>query len=285
MWTVEPPTLSAADAASACAKGIRDKNLKAKVSDAVPHFAANSAALQTAIHAQQLHTSAAGSYGVPGLTSIELKGLYKGQLSRANSKARHVYDHVVTNARYDLCSYCQHGAVTSLDHFIPLSLIPELGIDPWNLVPACDRCNKLLLDSFSAQGDEQMLHPYSVPSCLPSGTRWLRAAVHTGPTAAVTFHADPEPGLASSMRTRIINQFDRLKLGDLFKTVAARELSGTSRYLAAQFPGGQAAAVSAHLAELSADGFAADSNDRRGVMYEALAADAWYTTTGYEAVG
>lgn len=285
MWAVEPPTLTAGDAASACAKGIRDKALKARVDDAVFDFAVNSVTLQAAIHAQQLHASTTGAFPVPVLTDAELKGLYKGQLSRANSKARHIYDHVVTNARYDLCSYCQHGTVTALDHFIPVSLIPALSIDPWNLVPACDRCNKLLLDGFSMLADEQMLHPYSTPSCLPADTRWLHCTVHSGPIAAVTFHADPDPALPVDMRTRVVNQFDRLKLGDLFKVVAAKDLTGTRRYLAAQFPGGQSGAVAAHLIEISQDALAVDPNDRRGVMYEALAEDEWFINSGYEAVG
>lgn len=284
MWAVDPPTLTAAEAATACAQGIRNKPLKAIVSAAVTAFDSNSATLQTAIRAQQLHTSTRPSFPVPGLTDAELKGLYKGQVARARSKARYIYDHVVTNAKYDLCSYCQHGSVTALDHFIPISLIPELGIDPWNLVPACDRCNKLLLDDFSTMADEQMLHPYALPSCLPPGTRWLHADVHPGPTAAVTFHADLDATVPEDMRTRIINQFDKLKLNDLYTVITAKDLTGACRYLSANFPGGQHEPVAAHLAELSRVGFASDPNDRRGVMFEALAKNNWFTSTGYEAV-
>lgn len=282
MWAVNPPTLTAAEAATACAKGIRDKVLKANVNAAVPDFAANSAKLQADIHAQQLHTSTSASFPVLGLTGADLKSLYKGQVSRAKSKARHVYDHIVTNARYDLCSYCQHGTVTALDHFIPISLVPELGIDPWNLVPVCDRCNKLLLDGFSMLPEEQMLHPYASPSCLPEDTRWLHAKVHAGPGAVVTFHADPDPAVPKDMRTRIINQFDTLELGTMFKLLSTKEVAGIRRYLAAQFPGGQSDPVAAHLLEASQTGFASDPNDRRGAMYEALANNEWFITTGYE---
>lgn len=283
MWAVDPPTLTAADAASACAKGIRDKSLRAKVEDAKGDFAVNSASLQAAIHARQLHHSTSATYVVAGLTDDELKGLYKGQLSRLNSKARHHYDHVMGNALHGLCSYCQHGVVTALDHFIPITLTPGLAIDPWNLVPACDRCNKLLLDDFVAHPDEQQLHPYAHPAEVPLGTRWLRAQVHPGPVAAVTFHADPDLALPGSLRTRIVNQFNRLKLDDLFKVVAARELAGTCRNLSQNFPGGQASPVAAHLKELSEDGLASDPNDRRGVMYEALSQDEWFVNYGYEA--
>ena len=99
------------------------------------------------------------------------------------------------------------------------------------------------------------------------------------------FRADPDPALPAPLRTRIVNQFNRLQLHDLFKVVAARELAGTCRNLVQNFPGGQAGPVAAHLKELSDDGLAADPNDRRGVMYEALSHDAWFTSSGYEAAG
>lgn len=151
-------------------------------------------------------------------------------------------------------------------------------------MPACDRCNKLLSDDFSTMATEQMLHPYALPSCLPTGTRWLHADVHPGPTAVVTFHADPDPTVPQDMRTRIINQFGKLKLDELYKVITAKDLTGACRYLRANFPGGQSDPVAAHLAELSRLGFASDPNDRRGVMLEALANNNWFTSAGYEAL-
>lgn len=282
MWTVEPPSVTAAEGATASAKGIRNKALRARVSGAVTEFAANSAKLQADIHAQALHGANSSWYRVTGLSDAELKSLYKGQLSRQGSKARYVYDHVLANARHSLCSYCQYGVANSLDHFIPITVVPALAIDPWNLVPACDRCNKLLLDSFSNSATHQLLHPYADSPSLPTSTRWLRAHVHPGPEPVVAFLADPDSNLPPAVRTRILQQFEQLQLAVLFQVVSARELSGTRARLTELFPGGQTAPVAAHLAELSADALAADANDRRGVMYEALAADTWFTTTGYE---
>lgn len=282
MWTVKPPTLTAAESAAACAKGIRDAAMKARVGGASSDFLGNSIQLQGEIHGLALHQATSGQYRVADLTDDELKSLYKGQLSRQDSKARYVYDHVMGNATHNLCSYCQYGVANCLDHFIPITVVPGLCIDPWNLVPACDRCNKLLHDQFSSSAAEQLLHPYAHPAALPPGSRWLRAAVHAGPEPVVSFHADPDGAVDSKIRTRILHQFDRLQLGPLLQVVAARELSGTRRNLAGLFPGAQNQPVAAHLAELSADALAVDANDRRGVMYEALAADSWFTSVGYE---
>ncbi|WP_197025892.1 HNH endonuclease signature motif containing protein [Nocardioides sp. URHA0020] len=261
---------------------MRDKDLRARATKSVDQFQANSVTLQTAIHTQALHGVTSAQYKVAGLSDDELKALYKGQLSRQNSKARHLYDHVMSNALHSLCSYCQYGVANTLDHFIPITVVPGLAIDLWNLVPACDRCNKHLLDAFDYAAEHQMLHPYAMPASVPPSARWLRAAVHPGPVAAVSFHADPDSSLDDLTRARIIHQFTRLDLGVLFQVVAARELSGTCRNLAERFPGGKPQPVAAHLRELSDDALAADPNDRRGVMYEALATDEWFTTVGYE---
>lgn len=282
MWTVEPPTVTAAESAAACAKGIRDKAVRERVRGAVQVFDANSVMLQGDIHSQALHGADSSRYQVAGLSEDELKSLYKGQLSRQGSKARYVYDHMMANARHDLCSYCQYGVANSLDHFVPITVVPALAIEPWNLVPACDRCNKLLLDSFSSSATHQLLHPYAEPAALPAGMRWLHAHVHHGSEPVVAFHANPDSNVPPDVRVRILQQFEQLQLAALFQVVSARELSGTRARLTELFPGGQAEPVAAHLAELSADALAGDANDRRGVMYEALAADRWFTTAGYE---
>ena len=282
MWAIDPPNVTAAEGATASAKGIRERTLRARVGGSVTEFAENSDKLQADIHAQVLHGANSSRYRIAGLSDDELKSLYKGQLSRQGSKARYVYDHVMANARHSLCSYCQYGVANALDHFIPITVVPALAIDPWNLVPACDRCNKLLLNSFSTSATHQLLHPYANPASLSSSTRWLRANVHPGPQPVVAFHADPDSDLAPAVRTRVLQQFEQLQLDILFRVVSARELSGTKARLTELFPGGQSTLVAAHLAELSADALAVEANDRRGVMYEALAADSWFTSIGYE---
>lgn len=281
MWSVKPPTLTAAQSATACAQGVGNKEVRDRVKAAVPDIAANSALLQSDIYAQNLHAAAPSRFHVAGLTDTELKGLYKGQLARQGSKARHIYDHVMGNALHGLCSYCQYGQATSLDHFVPITVVPGLAIDPWNLVPACDRCNKLLRDTFSASPAGQLLHPYARPPVLEAQARWLYARVVASPEPVVAFHADPVASVTAPVRDRILAQFDQLELAKLFQVVSARELSGTRQHLTELFAGGPPEPVRAHLAEQAEDAFAAHRNDRRGAMYEALAADSWFVSGGY----
>lgn len=284
MWAVNPPTKTATEAVTDCAKNIGNRSLRDRVTKAIPEFTANSANLQADIHAHQLHLATRQSYPISNVTEEELKDLYK-RLRRPDGKARHIYDYLMANARHGLCSYCQYAVVTALDHFVPITVIESIGIDPWNLVPSCDRCNKNMLDEFPNQPDKQPLHPYSHPFSVSEDLRWLHARIHPGPTVAVTFFAAPDDSVSPLLRSRIVNQFDRLDLAPLYAIVAARELSGTCRLLASQFPGGQPDHVTEFLGELSRDGFASDPNDRRGVMYDALSRNEWFINGGYEATG
>lgn len=278
MWASPQPAVTAGESATACARGVRDPDLRKRVTGARREFLANSARLQTAAASDKLHEATAGDYLVPGLSLDELLWLYKAQLSRKNSPGRRaVYDQIMVGAPFGLCVYCRHSAATTLDHFVPKALVPGLSIDPWNLVPACSDCNHGLLDSFSQQPTEQMLHPYFMPQI----GRWLTASVdHTLP-AVVQFAATPDASLAPENQARIRNQFDKLDLGRRYSILCGSELSGLSRLLPARFSRTDPAEISAYLSEASHAAFETDRNDRRAVMYEALAADDWYCTGGY----
>jgi hypothetical protein len=277
MWAGRPPTITADESATACARGIRDKDLRRRVVDASPEFLANSTKLQTAAATDELHEAKASDYSVSDLSRDELLWLYTGQLSRKRGPGRGIYDQIMVAAPSGLCVYCLHSVATTLDHFVPKTLVPGLSIDPWNLVPACSDCNHSLLDNFSAQAAEQMLHPYFVPAI----GRWLTASIDHGQPVTVHFDATPDASLAPGLQARIRSQFERLRLGRRYSVICASDLVGLSRRLSARFDGAESSEVSAYLAELALLGFATDQNDRRAVMFEALAADGWYCAGGY----
>lgn len=57
------------------------------------------------------------------------------------------------------CAYCDAGGRVTQDHFIPLSAADCPGTVPWNIVPACGRCNgsKGRRDPFVWLSDQQRL--------------------------------------------------------------------------------------------------------------------------------
>ncbi|MGX9297758.1 HNH endonuclease [Tsukamurella paurometabola] len=280
MWAVDPPTCTVEESAKACANGIRDKELKANVNSAVPAFTQNSSDFQDRIHDQSLHQTKKSLYPIPGISDADLQKLYTGQLSRSGSKARRIYDAIKNNALHQLCSYCQYGMADTLDHFVPITLVHELAIDPWNLIPACIRCNKLLNDRFATAETDQLIHPYARPARDLLSTRWLRAEV-LDQTPVVAFRADPDRRIDATTRRRIVNQFETLHLGELYSVVSAREISGIIRTLNSRFAEDDRESVVEHLLEQSKLAFEGDVNDRRGAMYEALGRDEWFTSVGY----
>jgi hypothetical protein len=277
MWAINKPTVTAEDSARACARGIGDTALRQRVLDACPEFVRNSARLQAAAASDKLHEATAGDYPVSGLTRDNLLWLYTAQLSAKRRPGREIYNKIMRTGPTDLCAYCRHAAASTLDHFIPKTIVPGLSIDPWNLVPACAACNHGLRDNFSDKPAEQMLHPYFVP---PIG-RWLTASVDHRDPVTVRFAATPDPSLGPEIQARIRNQFERLRLGQLYNIVCGGELSGLSRRLSKLFGEAGPGEVSAYLSEVALLCFETDQNDWRAVMFEALAADEWYCAGGY----
>jgi len=270
MWAVDPPKLTAEATARACVQGMKDPQLKAAILAAIPRLSANSRSYQTSTTMDTLHQASPKHYPVPGVSDDQLRWTYRQRLARSRTPGRKAYDQLISAAPHGLCAYCRYGQAKTLDHFLPKANFASLAIEPWNLVPSCHQCNHHLGEAWSTDPNTQMLHPYSMPDL----GRWLRATVeHTTPVV-VTFFVDPEPSLDPILSSRIRTQFDRLDLANLYAVVSGQELSGLERRLPSLFA--DAGETSAFLLEIATSAFAADSNDRRGVMYEALGHDDWY---------
>jgi hypothetical protein len=215
---------------------------------------------------------------VQGLSDEQMRWIYNNRLARARTPGRRIYDQLMAAAPHGLCAYCRYGQASSLDHFLPKAVFASLSIEPWNLVPSCHECNHRLGGAWSTDPGNEMLHPYFMPKL----GRWLRAVVeHTTPVV-VTFFVDPESILDPNLVRRIRNQFDKLSLAKLYAIVSSQELSSLERRIPDHFNGPNE--VSAHLLEIAATAFAADPNDRRGAMYEALGCDEWYCASTFASI-
>ena len=281
MWSINEPTCSVTEIVIACSKSVLDPDLRTRVAASAADMAANTSILRSFAASDRMHEMSSADVPVVRLSSSELRGLYTRQLARIGSKARIFYEEILGGAKHGLCSYCRYGQADSLDHFVPKATVPELSVEPFNLVPSCSRCNHKLGSGYSSEPGLQMLHPYLE---FDLG-RWLRARVDEAADGVVRFYADPADALPEDLRGRIIAQFGLLGLSELYSVVSAQELSGLRKVLTDNFSSADPLAISAHLADVSAAAFRGDDNDRRGVMYEALADSEWYCAGGYETVG
>ena len=289
MWSVEPSDISVSTIAKDAAAKVRDKSLAKRLRGARPSLEANHAKYADEASSASSHEIAAEGYVVADVTDAEILWIYKQHMAKPTGGAREWYDALVAAARYELCSYCQHGQATTLDHYVPKALVGGLAIEPLNLVPACPQCNhKLLAYSPSARA-EQLFHPFyeSVDA------RWLYARVLEGEPVAIEFFVDPAPELDHETRVRVENQFNTLGLDLMYAAVSGRDLAEAKEALAGRAVSPEeppdarivavhsAAVASALLSETASIAFAVDPNSRRGAVYEALASNVWFCSDGF----
>jgi hypothetical protein len=278
VWSVEPPTFTVTETATLCVRGINNRGLADRVRAAHPVLTANSDRLRKAASDATMHTIT--EHSCPrgrDLSAKDMEWLYTAQLAKKGRPARAHYDRLLSSARHRLCSYCQYGAATTLDHVVPKSRVPALAIDPWNLVPCCADCNHTLGNAHSDRPDEQLLHPYAMP---PTG-RWLFARVREQIPVTLEFTAEPGAELPPLLQRRIRHQFRALELGAHFSQVVAQQVTSTNRILVRRLGDADPHTIRTHLRELADNEALADLNDRRAIVYEALADSDWYCREGF----
>lgn len=66
------------------------------------------------------------------------------------------------NHELSRCCYCNHNPVQCLDHFLPESQFNALAVNPINLVPSCDYCNKSKhhYKPLANNQSSVLIHPY-----------------------------------------------------------------------------------------------------------------------------
>lgn len=283
MWKVEPPHHTAAEVVHLCARGVRNAGFRRRTDESADVLQENSSAYQLEASRSACHTLVSTTtLQSPAVTAGEMKKLYSGQMARPNSPASAAYDRIMGKAPNGLCSYCQYGVATTLDHFVPKTTVPTLSIEPWNLIPSCKDCNHRMGSTFSESGEDEFLHPYFMPHV----GRWLRSSIERSYPVVAIFYADPSPDVGQGIRHRILKQFDALGLADLYSVVASGELieigaAVTDIWESSSPDSVRAHLVRAHLTEMAEKAAALSMNSRRSALYEGLAADDWYCSGGF----
>lgn len=82
--------------------------------------------------------------------------------SKGNFHAPLIYRLRRPTPRLSLCPACgEEGTPNTLDHYLPKDKFPEFSIHLMNLVPMCDTCQGIKLESFvDSSGQKKYLHPY-----------------------------------------------------------------------------------------------------------------------------
>jgi 5-methylcytosine-specific restriction endonuclease McrA len=274
---VSKPSDDAKQVFLACARRVRRRRLRAMLLRIAARVEQEALSFEEAAAAQRVHLITGHDSVGRGVTSREMRRLYKQQLVAREAPGRALYDRLLAAAPLGLCPLCAQGVAGTLDHYLPASKFPALAVVPCNLVPACGRCNTVKGNTISNVPGEQTIHPYfdNVERDI-----WLFATVVPGESPALQFFARPPPNWPSRLGVRVCHHFRVFQLGKLYAVLAASELAGIHHRLEALFMRGGPARVRKHLREEARSRRASHANSWQGAMYDALAQSDWFCTEG-----
>lgn len=274
------PNVTCAQVLKLCLDATSDAGLLARLRAISPYLDAAAATYDAQAVAETLNLiPRVASVGV--VTKDELIELYSGNMSASKGAARWVYDQIRNSAPHKKCPLCGIGTVAVLDHHLPKAKYPDLAIVPNNLVPACHFCNDTKRARFPKSQGDQTLHPYFDARLLTG--RWVKANLDKGPPLVLTYAASPPDNWSDIDRQRVQRHFIVCGLATTFTSNANDELSPLKERLVMLDERGGASAVQAYLEE-EALGYRSRPNCWQLSMYEALAADVWFASGGFQSI-
>ncbi len=273
---IHPPS----DVFLTCISRVKDKSLKARLEAVNLYVIAAATAFDIAAANAQLHNILSHTHVGERVrvTKDEMVAVYDSRMVPKESPGRHIYDEILTAPAQGLCPLCGQRDVSTLDHHLPKTHFPSLAVVPTNLVPSCSECNKVKLDIVPQTQEEQTLHPYYDDV---ENDRWLKAAVMESHPAALTFEVCPPATWGNVKSLRAANHFAVFKLGKLYSSQAATELSNISHYLMGVHSKAGTKGVRSHLVEMSTSCEKANLNSWQAATYRALSSNQWYCEGGF----
>lgn len=278
MKKLAKPTIKAKDVYNTCNSRVRNAGLRGRLDAFVNTVKLEERQFETAGKNAQLHAFPAFNLNGANVTRDELVKVYDDRMANQSGPGRHYYNLLRSSAPHDECPLCSHGVVKTLDHYLPKNEYPVLSVVPLNLVPACRDCNTEKLTYSSTSEDEMLFNPYYDNI---DGDIWLRAIVQETSPVALLFDVDAPNKWSRTLANRIRNHFEKLKLGELYSTQAARLLVEIKLEVGNIFAAAGTQAVREHLTEAATSREQANLNSWQSASYRALANNLWYCTGGF----
>lgn len=274
------PAITSADTLKLCASSIRDADLKNRLlqAEAVVEIAEQKYLAYG--EAAKLHTIRSTQNVVANFSGKEMERVYNGTFVKSR-KTRDAYAQLKKASVNDICPLCGQGTVRQLDHYLPITGFPVYGLTTVNLIPACSDCNKNKSTHTPSTAGEQTIHPYFDDV---DNEQWLFAEVVESIPAAVVFSVKVPRSWDNVQAERVRTHFRIFRLGALYTTHAAVEISNM-RYVLGKMaiapdPANQ---ISQYLKE-RADGCAhVYQNSWQRATFDALSDSEWFCAGGFNA--
>ncbi|MEU5407418.1 HNH endonuclease signature motif containing protein [Nocardia asteroides] len=258
---------------------MRNEDLCSRLIDAIETLEKNSKRYREAAEKGELWAKSPADFPVPSISDKEFEWLYTQKLVAQRSAGRKYYDQLLASALLGRCPYCNHNRVKTIDHFLPKKPFATLAIDPWNLVPCCQECNFVMLDSVATGIEDAGFHPYHEVIV----DSWLSVEIRNEDGAAAKFRPRCPADWSSHLKSRVRTTFRKLGLAEMYASAAGVAIAELHHQVSLLHRSGGDASVREHLKEAADSIEAVGPNSWRAVLYRGLAHDDWYCSGGFSA--
>lgn len=281
MRSLPKPDVSGAEVLQLCAASIRDLDLKERLLQVEAVVEAAEKLYRKHGEIAELH-AIKGTKTVGGIVSRkEIERIYNGTFVKS-SRTRSTYAKLKKACINDICPLCGQGTVHQLDHYLPITSFPDYGVTAINLIPTCSDCNKYKLIHVPANAGDQTIHPYFDEV---DDEQWLFGEVVESTPAAVRFSVNPPDHWDAVQVERLKTHFRIYRLGTLYATHAAVEISNMRHALKKMAATPDfAERIRQHLRERAESCSEVYENSWQRATFDALADSDWFCSGGFEAV-
>jgi hypothetical protein len=262
-----------------CIAGITAADLKKRLQDIRGDIEAGETTFNDAAEVSSLYLIPPAD-NVGAVTVKEMEKLYDRHMARSRSRGRAIYDRLMIAAENDMCPFCGHRNVSTLDHSLPKAAHPAFAVTPINLIPCCKDCNHDKGTQSPATEEDQLLHAYYNDV---TADRWLYAEIIEGSPPAAIFVVEPPDEWEDRIATRVRNHFNKLHLAKLYASQAGRQLQNMRGALGEIYDAAGVDAVREDLERRFRSCRDVMVNSWEGALYEAAAASDWYCDNGFRA--
>jgi hypothetical protein len=273
MWTVPPPVDSADSVYQPCIKGVRDTDLRDRLSKAAGSVANADLCYREAAADGMFSRLRQADFELPDVTAKEMSRVYENRMVAMKAPGRSVYNAIKTASPQGRCPLCGHRDVITVDHYLPKPAYAALTVNPANLIPACSDCNRM-----KSSVVPDTLHPYYDDV---EHDRWLSALVVETTPPTVQFAVQPPDFWPSGLADRVHQHFATFELGLLYSLQAARLISGIKAYLELLLGSNGLASVRDHLKQMEKSLRKDGLNSWQAACHGALAASDWFCAGGF----
>jgi 5-methylcytosine-specific restriction endonuclease McrA len=273
MKKLSKPNDSALDVFTACIDKIRDDNLKMRLIACSQEIQDSAVEFDLKVSHAQLHTILPKDNVATVVTVNEMKSVYTNRMAKKLAPGRIYYDKLMSLPDHGRCPLCFQRVVSTLDHHLPKAHFPSLAVSPFNLIPACQDCNKTKSEGIPTCSEEETLHPYydDVEQFV-----WVKAKIKESIPVAIEFYVDPPNVCPPVLAERMKYHFKAFRLAALYASHAAEELASIEYIVKRVHDKSGSAELKKYLSETAAGKKSVSLNSWQSALYSCLSENNWF---------